>query len=664
MGGSQSSSVRHLRSDKSSGAGGYSHFCAVVELHCNLRTNITSLELLDHAATHFTPGHYLLVRNIVLRPTHQQTQVVNTLCDTKHTHPPLRAARFNTLLMADLSTLALMTTSRAYTLKPRPKNLSTTATLIHRLRHPLRMQCVRQPSLLPSNSGSVRAESVQRHPRVADEWLEGLPYELIEVEDQGEYTEQRYGNVDVYWNSVMVEASPDEQERRRVAKEGKRREKRHGRVFDNTEQLYQAYNNRPRNNEARQFRAVPEPARSLDNAPSIPARPDGCSHPVSQSQHDADEDRFITLTERTSVANLNAYQADSSRLTWNSALTQILASPGVDPSISSAIRARARSTSGTKHGGTDEVDMREVSMVPNFSYPVANVRWYDACQASDWPYSGGEECDNNVEDAKSQGRLLNGCGTSRTGTNDDVSFLDLTQLINIDEDSLYRAPTTTPAENRMSDPGSMLRDILDPEELEMYREIMSHNPRFTASLDRTEKRAENRQVLLVAKLCSVIEDLIERLAELEGCEQSRKIKQEVDGYENLYISDAGKLVRAFDLMDLVLEGFWGRECTLLNTLLGVKERKDRWRNVLLRLLTQRTGTHDGGRPYSRENGTDCPLLGSTASSSESGGRMSSNGSLGKKELDALLLIATQNVTILREDLQAVFELLEEGEDKT
>jgi hypothetical protein len=31
----------------------------------------------------------------------------------------------------------------------------------------------------------------------------------VKIEDKGEYTEQRYGAVNVYWNSIMVEASKE-----------------------------------------------------------------------------------------------------------------------------------------------------------------------------------------------------------------------------------------------------------------------------------------------------------------------------------------------------------------------------------------------------------------------------------------------------------------------
>ncbi|KAF3051494.1 hypothetical protein E8E11_001970 [Didymella keratinophila] len=541
---------------------------------------------------------------------------------------------------------------RAYTLTPRPRNLSTTAILIHRLRHPLRMQRVRHPSQVLSNPGSAPTEPDGRHSAAEDDWPEeptsqGSPYEVTEIEDRGEYTKQKYGNVDLYWNSVMVEASPEEKEMRRVIEEDIGKEKRDGRVFENTEQLYQAYQKRQpdRRSSTVPGQALSTPGRTSPTVPSVNA-----SHAATRSDLHANQDRYITHTENTRVVELNAQRAGDSRLTWNSALTQIIASPGVDPSIASEIKARAGHMPNNQDLDDEEVDMRAVSMVPKFSYPIANACWCDACHASSWPFLDGSECDNSAE---SDSHLLNGlCEFWTDMGNDDVSFLDLTQSNDVDVDSLYREPTPTPAptSQRTSDPGLILRDILEPEELVLYRKIMSHNPRFTMLLD----RAETRQVSLVTKLGHLIEDLTKKIADLEGHDDRRKNSVLGGGYGTLYIDDPTALVRAFDLMDCVLRGCWERECSLLNTLLDVKDRRDRRRSALLRLLTSRL---DGGRFSSLKNSVvDRPLVGSMSSSSETRSGTSGNVDLSKRALEALLQVALQNVNVLREDLEDVDRL--------
>lgn len=326
---------------------------------------------------------------------------------------------------------------------------------------------------MPSNPGLAPNKSNGRYAAAEDDWLEepasqGSSYELIEIEDRGEYTEHKNGNVDLYWNSVMAEASPEEGERWRVIEETRRKEKRSGRVFDNTEQLYQAFNKRqphPRSS------AVPEQGVSASKLRSSLASADDIPHPATQSDIDATEDYHIILTENACVTQCNAQRADTSRLTWNSALTRIQASPGIDPSVASEIKARAGRASDNKAPGDEEVDMRAVAMVPNFSYPIANARWCDACHASDWPCLDGTECDNSDERQSPPPDNRNDITTDTS--NDDVSFLHLAQSNDIDVDSLYRESMPTATSHRSSDPGSVLRDILEPEEWELYQKIIA-----------------------------------------------------------------------------------------------------------------------------------------------------------------------------------------------
>lgn len=122
------------------------------------------------------------------------------------------------------------------------------------------------------------------------------------------------------------------------------------------------------------------------------------SHSATRSDAGATEDLHITFAENACVTQCNAQQpADKSRLIWNSEFTRILASPDVDPSAASEIKAQAGHASGHEAQGDEEVDMRAVTMVPNLSCPVANAHWCDACHASDWPCLDGSECYNSAE---------------------------------------------------------------------------------------------------------------------------------------------------------------------------------------------------------------------------------------------------------------------------
>jgi hypothetical protein len=258
------------------------------------------------------------------------------------------------------------TMPKFYTLTPRPIDLSAGATLIHRLRHPLRAQRICDIFLPPHASPSARTDSDIRRQRIEDKWLEvptrsGSPYRLLDVENKGEYSQHRYGDVDLYWNSVMVEAGEDRKMKQSL-KEKRRRRK--GRSFDDTEQLYQAF--------------------ARNHIEDLHKQP----------HHDSNSDRYITLTEKTSVAELDAHEALSRRLTWNLALESILASSHIDPEVAALIRSRARGR--RTHRYADTLDMIEVSMVPNFSYPIADSRWCSSSDANDIPPEDrGEHSDEN-----------------------------------------------------------------------------------------------------------------------------------------------------------------------------------------------------------------------------------------------------------------------------
>lgn len=251
---------------------------------------------------------------------------------------------------------------RAYTLTQRPPNLSAVAKLMHRLRHPLRTQRVRQSSITPSHLPSARTGPDKRRPRVKNEWLEAStsrsPHHLCEIQDKGEYTEQRYGDVDTYWNSVMVEANEDEQFQNKRSR---------------SQRIANTYIAKPAE---QTYISLAPPATDLTQS----------DHTVTPYAYvrtvdiDDNSDRLITLTTTTRNAS-PTHDLTSDYLTWNSALNAILASPFIDPSVSAAVRSRARS----RPDGEVGVDKRDVGMVPNFSYPIASAAWCELCDIADWP---------------------------------------------------------------------------------------------------------------------------------------------------------------------------------------------------------------------------------------------------------------------------------------
>lgn len=269
-------------------------------------------------------------------------------------------------------------------------------------------------------------------------------------------------------------------------------------MFADSEQLYKTFARRWYRRDGMNSTSsatVPEPmSSSLDTLPSIPTLDGHTSDASTQSpysNHNTNGDRHITLNEHTSAAELpvSAQPSLKKDLTWNSALTRILASPHVAPSLSTAIRTRDRSTSKKKDNSTEDVDMRLVRMVPNFSYPIASARWSERHDPESIPfkdtYNGGD-VDNHDTLTTTQSQSPNDLGTSPNGISGDDKPLPLLphSPSSSSSSSLYR-PLTPPARVRpkpSSSSHSVLRELLDPEELELYEEIMSWNPRFTGLL--------------------------------------------------------------------------------------------------------------------------------------------------------------------------------------
>ena len=533
----------------------------------------------------------------------------------------------------------------AYAPVPCPKDLSTMATLVHRLRHPLRIHKARHNEFRPSHSPSVRDFSDKRRPKAENEWLEGpvrsdSPVELVQIEDKGEYSQPRYGDLDLFWNSIMIEATEEERAKRK--KEDERKKRRRGCVFEDNEKIYTAFNNhQPIQSGMKKTGSivVTEPTSSLSNYLS--------AHPISSghadmlpdrtiySDHDASGDRYITLTENTSVAELDSHQTTISYLTWNSAFNKILASSCVPSGMEATIRARARDRTRNKIDG--DVDMRDVGMVPNFSYPIASARWCERHDINAFPSMDSdkqEDLDLNTSWGNQCHQLV-GLGISLYI--DRPSSTTTKRCPPASSNSLYR-PLTHRTSTR-SDPYLVLRDILEPSELDMYQEIVTHDPRFTVLLNDAD--VLSRQVPLVQKLHRTLSALLDQSADLEDlytdlCKRTEMLKKMVN------------------FGNKVMEGCWKRECLLLNTLLAIQQRRSAPYGFAARFLRRKNGgTVIAESPTTnsmfreRDRQSLCWFACSIGSGTVSGSEML----LKQGELDVLIAIAAQNVKVLKDDVQ-------------
>ncbi|KAJ4989185.1 hypothetical protein SVAN01_05264 [Stagonosporopsis vannaccii] len=341
-----------------------------------------------------------------------------------------------------------------YTLISRPQNLSKTAKLIHRLRQPLRTKRTHHPSTTPAHFPSARMKQDKRRPSTEDESLEAPAspnsrHELVLIEDKGEYTQLRYDNVNVFWNSVMVEsneheqASEQENARRLLGSENKRA-RRGSCGFANPKQLYKAFQRRSSNRT------------SLSLETTLPQQTSFLIDPQSANSTPTDRPAISSRTPSPALASSQRPTAptpcspSSIPLTWNSALTLILTSSNTDPLLARRVIARSRKPHLPSQDGR-RVEMCDVGMVPNFSYPIRGACWHRAWYGSDRVCVEGDiDADLGAgvegEDGREERRgESGGVGPvfvrKQKGEDADVSFLDLDKGRMGEEDSLYRAPT-------------------------------------------------------------------------------------------------------------------------------------------------------------------------------------------------------------------------------
>ena len=120
--------------------------------------------------------------------------------------------------------------------------------------------------------------------------------------------------------------------------------------------------------------------------------------------------------------------------------------------------------------------MGEVHVVPSFSYPIAGARWCERCNIEPLSLDDRNREEQEQEHAEA---IPVGLGIEFHGDSD--SNATAKRYPSTSSDSLYHRPTRPRC--RTSNPESILRDILDPQELNMYQRIVTHDPRFTVLLD-------------------------------------------------------------------------------------------------------------------------------------------------------------------------------------
>jgi hypothetical protein len=372
---------------------------------------------------------------------------------------------------------------------------------------------------------------------------------------------------------------------------------------------------------------------------------------------------------------------ESPTLTWNSCLSQILTNAHVDPEAKDAVRDRLQN-SRTMNGFGDKdyvfVSTIEAGLVPNFSYPVDGSAFYDRLHAKKLRQRA---LNRQIKDTKSDDVATR---NSKPNTLTDSSLTpkkhppkpnipkgvpseQSSSSSSMTSDFLYHHPT--PDDHTPRIPGrirALLRTNLTPSELHLCRQVLtsipSNNPpSFPPSKLKPKKPIYNPTdppIRLIGKLHAIIHGLQDRIMHLEDvllpqlgeALEKKTYTIHVFSIEIQNLNDQIKeLKTTVDFGNKILAGCWLREYEVWRTLAGIRQKRAARSGLrFLKRWTRRSRVIRGV-----QEGVLSPLQEMPESKVSR-----RNGRLTDRELDALILMAEQNVSILREDVEEMVEMVE------
>ncbi|KAI4953846.1 hypothetical protein J4E91_002694 [Alternaria rosae] len=377
-------------------------------------------------------------------------------------------------------------------------------------------------------------------------------------------------------------------------------------------------------------------------------------------------------------------------LTWLTALNRIIRNDVVDPVTRARIRERVRQNSATAdsgHGDTHPITVTDAGLVPDFSYPIAGSAFHDRLYAEQAPSSqsledirGGEEQQQPLTNGVSSGydsdssssRTLYRSPTPNNWPLRGGSEESPAQLTNGVHPGYY--PPSSSSGDSSNDalhyppalPDSvpehvfnLLRSLLTPSELALHYDVVQdsappHLLPFPALVPPSNATSDIPiEVRLVQRLHTAVHGLQDRVWSLEEdlipqlsahLEEKHLQIRELDQENGSLKDEITELKRIADFSTNILTGCWEREWEVWRTLLDIQKKREACRSPLARIFSRTItpGVQDD------ELLDNCKPEGYVAPPLSAG--RATQGPLKKKELDALLLMAKQNVSILIEDL--------------
>jgi hypothetical protein len=446
----------------------------------------------------------------------------------------------------------------------------------------------------------------------------------------------------------------------------------------------------------------------MTEAPSSTPNEAGFSSASSQTTDTSAQ----TQTHSQSLTTTPIETGERETLTWNSVLNRILNHEAVNPETREAVRERVQrssTTNGSGHADTHPVAAVNVGIVPNFSYPVTGSAFHD-CLLAEQPHpqpivyeisatpghspgreqelTNGVSPDHYSHSSSSDtlyrpptpassltgrrnqaGQLTNGVpagyydefSSSDSSLGDglhlplppdrvpDLVFALLCEHLTASERSLHRR-IVTPTELSRSPPGFLI--------------VPASNAASPIPLD----------VRLVQKLHTAVYGLQDRIDGLEEDllpQLSKWLEDKANHIEELntevvYVQEEiGELKRIVDFGNRVLAGCWEREWEMWRTLLDIRKHREMKRSRLSRMLRRRKSFVEReylGLEGMRPEGYVAKGSGSGLQREGLEG-VAQQRPLDNRELKALLLMAEQNVRIIKEDMEEMVELVQAWQER-
>ena len=369
-------------------------------------------------------------------------------------------------------------------------------------------------------------------------------------------------------------------------------------------------------------------------------------------------------------------------LTWNTALNHILNNEAVNPTMRAAVQESVQrhfTTNGSDHVDNHPTAAVNLGLVPNFSRPVTGSAFYGRDKkvfaARTVEHCEGPHYHESLENGVGVGNYnlsisdehttmdwpltLRGCQDLRYGQLPN-GVLANHYLPSSSSDSSFGQHQPLPLDPVPNCVFNLLYTILTSSELDLHQEIvggsaLSQPPALSASVPSgSATSAIPLHDRLVGKLYSTVSGLQDRIAGLEEdlvpnmtawlAQKESLISEQNTKIANLD-AEITTLKQTVDFGTKLLGGYWEREWELWGTLLDIQKQQKAGRSSLFRI-------------FSRGKSIIVPdrqLLGDGIRKGYAARTSSSNraaqGQLKTGELDAILLMMKQNVTILKQDME-------------